>query len=156
MAKQKKKSNKLIYLLIGVTILLIVVLLFARSKGWIGDGNVVEVELANAKKATITEKVSASGTVQPVVEVKLAPEVSGEIIELKVEDGDAVKEGDVLVKIRPDVWLSQLVRSVASLNQQKANVESAKATLSRAEATLKRAEQEFERQKKLWDQRVIS
>ncbi|MEQ8303419.1 MAG: efflux RND transporter periplasmic adaptor subunit [Cyclobacteriaceae bacterium] len=156
MAKQKKKSNKLIYLLIGVTILLIVVLLFARSKGWIGDGNVVEVELANAKKATITEKVSASGTVQPVVEVKLAPEVSGEIIELKVEDGDAVKEGDVLVKIRPDVWLSQLDRSVASLNQQKANVESAKATLSRAEATLKRAEQEFERQKKLWDQRVIS
>ena len=156
MAKQKQKSNKLIYILIGAVIAIIIFIAIGKSQGWIGKGKEIEVELAKAKKTTITEKVSASGTVQPVTEVKLAPEVSGEIIELNVEDGDSVRLGDVLVKIRPDVWLSQLERAEATLNQQKANVESAKAALSRAEATFTRAEQEYNRQKKLWDEKVIS
>ncbi|MEQ8424244.1 MAG: efflux RND transporter periplasmic adaptor subunit, partial [Cyclobacteriaceae bacterium] len=156
MAKQRRKSNKLIYFLIGSFTVITIFLIVAKSQGWIGKSKEIEVELAKAKKTTITEKVSASGTVQPVTEVKLAPEVSGEIIELNVEDGDAVKEGNVLVKIRPDVWLSQLERSEATLNQQKANVESAKASLSRSEATFMRAEQEYNRQQKLWNEKVIS
>ncbi|MCB0489070.1 MAG: efflux RND transporter periplasmic adaptor subunit [Cyclobacteriaceae bacterium] len=156
MAKQKKKSNSLIYSLIGAVVLIIIFLVIAKSQGWIGKGKEIEVEFANAKKTSITEKVSASGTVQPVTEVKLAPEVSGEIIELHVEDGDSVKLGEVLVKIRPDVWLSQLERSEATLNQQRANVESAKAALSRSEATFIRAEQEFNRQQQLWNEKVIS
>lgn len=156
MAKQKKKSNSLIYSLIGAVVLIIIFLVIAKSQGWIGKGKEIEVEFANAKKTSITEKVSASGTVQPVTEVKLAPEVSGEIIELHVEDGDSVKQGGVLVKIRPDVWLSQLERSEATLNQQRANVESAKAALSRSEATFIRAEQEFNRQQQLWNEKVIS
>lgn len=156
MAKKKQKSNRLIYILIGAVVIISIFLVIGKKQGWIGKGKVIEVELAKAKKVTITEKVSASGTVQPVTEVKLAPEVSGEITELNVEDGDSVKMGNVLVKIRPDVWLSQLERSEASLNQQLANVESAKAALSRAEATCMRAEQDFNRQKKLWDEKVIS
>ena len=156
MAKKKQKSNKLIYILIGAVVIIAIILVIGKKQGWIGKGKVIEVELAKAKKVTITEKVSASGTVQPVTEVKLAPEVSGEITELNVEDGDSVKVGKVLVKIRPDVWLSQLERSEASLNQQLANMESAKAALSRAEATFMRAEQDFNRQKKLWDEKVIS
>ena len=156
MAKKKQKSNRLIYILIGSVIVIAIFLVIGKKQGWIGKGKMIEVELAKAKKVTITEKVSASGTVQPVTEVKLAPEVSGEITELNVEDGDSVKVGKVLVKIRPDVWLSQLERSEASLNQQLANVESAKASLSRSEATFMRAEQDFNRQKKLWDEKVIS
>jgi len=156
MAKQKRKSNKLIYYLIGAVIIIIIFLVVGKSQGWIGKGNVIEVELAKAKLITITEKVSASGTVQPVTEVKLAPEVSGEITELNVEDGDSVRQGEVLVKIRPDVWLSQLERSEATLNQQKANVESSKAALSRSEATFMRSEQDFNRQQKLWNEKVIS
>jgi HlyD family secretion protein len=156
MAKQKKKSNKLLYWGIGIIVFLIIFLMIGKSQGWIGKSRDLEVEFTKSKKASITEKVSASGTVQPVIEVKLAPEVSGEIIELNVQDGDSVSTGKVLVKIRPDVWLSQLERSEALLSQQKANLESSRASLSRAEATFMRSEQDYKRQERLWNEKVIS
>src|SRR4051812_22389929 len=120
MAKQqKKKSNNLVkFSIIGV-IVLVVALVGLKSAGVIGKAKEMEVDLANAKKSDIVEKVSASGTVQPVTEVKIAPEVSGEIIQLNIEDGDAVTAGELLVKIRPDIVLSQLERAEAGLNQQK-------------------------------------
>lgn len=152
----KKKSNKLLYWGIGALVGLIIFLMIGKSAGWIVKSKEMEVEFTKSKKVSITEKVSASGTVQPVIEVKLAPEVSGEIIDLKVQDGDSVKLGDVLVKIRPDVWVSQLERSEASLSQQKANLESSRASLARAEATFTRAEQDYKRQEKLWKEKVIS
>ena len=136
MAKTRKKSgNKLLYYLIGIVVLLLIVLIVGRSAGWIGKPRDIEVELARASRVTIVEKVSASGTVQPVTEVKLAPEVSGEIRELLVEDGDSVVRGQLLVKIRPDTWLSQLERAEASLNQQRANLVAAEAALARAEVS---------------------
>ncbi len=156
MGKQKRKSNKFIYILIGAVVVLLLFIIVGRSQGWIGKPKEMEVEFANAKRTTIIEKISASGTVQPVTEVKLAPEVSGEIRELMVEDGDSVSKGTLLVKIRPDTWLSQLERAEASLNQQHANLVSSEASLSRAEATFTRSEQDYERQKGLWDQKVIS
>lgn len=156
MAKQKRKSNKLIYWLIGAVAVLLLIIVVGKSQGWIGKPQELEVELAKAKRATIVEKVSASGTVQPVTEVKIAPEVSGEIRELLIEEGDSVTKNKLLVKIRPDTWLSQLDRAEASLNQQKANVVSAEAALSRAEASRIRALQEYERQKGLHDEKVIS
>ncbi len=154
--KQTKKSGKLMYYLIGGVAVLLIALFGAKSMGLIGKGKELEVELAKTKRTTIVEKVSASGTVQPVVEVKLAPEVSGEIIELNVEDGDSVRAGKPLVKIRPDTWQSQLERSEASLSQQKANMEASRANLSRSEAQFARVEAEYKRQEKLWNQKVIS
>lgn len=157
MAKQtKKKSNKTLYIIIGVVAVLILFLIIGKSAGLIGKPKTIEVETSKAKKVSIVEKVSASGTVQPVIEVKLAPEVSGEIIELRVEDGDSVKQGEVLVKIRPDIVISQLERSEAALSQQLANLESTKAALARAQATFTRAKQDYERQEKLWNEKVIS
>ncbi len=156
MAKQKKKSNKLLYIGIGVVVFLILFLIIGKSQGWIGKAKTLEVDVSKVKKVSITEKVSASGTVQPVIEVKLAPEVSGEITDLTVEDGDSVKLGTVLVKIRPDVWKSQLERSEASYNQQLANLEASRASLARAEATYMRSEQDYKRQEKLWKEKVIS
>ncbi|HET9486656.1 MAG TPA: efflux RND transporter periplasmic adaptor subunit [Chryseosolibacter sp.] len=156
MAKQRQKSNKLIYWLIGL-LSVIVIFLFAASKaGWIGKPKEIEVELANVKRVTIVEKVSASGTVQPVTEVKIAPEVSGEIIDLLVEEGDSVKRGQMLVKIRPDTWESQLQRAQAARSQQRANLAQAEASLNAAKASFIRAEQEFKRQEKLWNEKVIS
>jgi HlyD family secretion protein len=156
MAKQKKKSNKLIYSLIGGLIVLIIFLVAAKSAGWIGKPKEMEVELAKVKRVSIVEKVSASGTVQPVTEVKIAPEVSGEIIELLVEEGDSVKRGQLLVKIRPDTWESQLQRAEASLSQQRANLAQAEASLNASKAQFLRAEQEYKRQETLWNQKVIS
>jgi HlyD family secretion protein len=156
MAKQKQKSNKLIYWLIGGMVVLIIFFVIGSQAGWIGKPKEIEVELAKAKRVTIVEKVSASGTVQPVTEVKIAPEVSGEIIELLIEEGDSVKQGKTLVKIRPDTWKSQLERAEASLSQQRANLEQAKSNLLRTQATFIRAEAEYKRQERLWNEKVIS
>lgn len=156
MAKQKRSSNKLLYFLIGGAVLIIIILFIARSMGIVGKPKELEVELAKAKLTTIIEKVSASGTVQPVTEVKIAPEVSGEIRELLIEEGDSVARGQLMVKIRPDTWISQLERAEATLNQQRANLVSSEANLTRSEANFTAASQEFERQKKLWNEKVIS
>ena len=156
MAKQRQKSNKLIYWLIGAVVLLLIFIMVGRSAGWIGKPKELEVELAKAKRVTIIEKVSASGTVQPVTEVKIAPEVSGEIIDLLIEEGDSVKLGETLVKIRPDTWQSQLERAEAGLSQQRANLEQSKSNLLRTQATFARTEAEYKRQEKLWAEKVIS
>jgi len=153
MATQKRKSNKrIIWIIVIVGIAMVALIMVGKSRG----AKELEVELAKAKRATIVEKVSASGTVQPVIEVKIAPEVSGEIRELLIEEGDSVGKGKMLVRIRPDTWMSQLDRAEASLNQQRSNLESSKASLSRSEATFMRAEQEYKRQDKLYKERVIS
>ncbi len=156
MAKQKRKSNKLIYWLIGAVVFLLIFIIVGRSAGWIGKPKEMEVEIAKAKRATIVEKVSASGTVQPVTEVKIAPEVSGEIIALLIEEGDSVKKGETLVRIRPDTWQSQLERAQAGLSQQQANLEQSQSNFERSKATFIRAKQEYERQKKLYEEKVIS
>jgi HlyD family secretion protein len=156
MAKQSRKSNKLIYWLIGAVVVLLIIIVVGKSAGWIGKPKEKEVELAKAKRVTIIEKVSASGTVQPVTEVKIAPEVSGEIISLQVEEGDSVKKGETLVKIRPDTWQSQLEQAEAGLSQQRANLQQSLAALERAKATFARAEQDYKRQESLWKEKVIS
>ncbi len=156
MAKQKQKSNKMIYWLIGAVTVLLIFFLVGKSAGWIGKPSEIEVEFAKVKRVTIVEKVSASGTVQPVTEVKIAPEVSGEIIELLIEEGDSVRQGETLVKIRPDTWQSQLERAEAGLSQQRANLEQSKSNLLRTEATFTRAGSEYKRQEKLWNDKVIS
>ena len=156
MAKQKRKSNRLLYIGITALVVIIIFLIVGKSMGWIGKPRDLEVELAKTKRVSITEKVSASGTVQPVTEVKIAPEVSGEIIELTVEDGDAVTQGKPLVKIRPDVLISQLERYEASLSQMRANEQSSKSALLGSQATFAKTEADYNRQKKLWEQKVIS
>ena len=129
----------MIYGLIGGVVGLILLIVIGKSAGFIGKPKQMEVDFAKTKRATIVEKVSASGTVQPVTEVKIAPEVSGEILELLIEEGDSVTRGAQMVKIRPDTWVSQYERAEASLNQQRSNVISAEAALSRSEATFTRA-----------------
>ena len=151
-----KKSNKLLYYLLGAVGLIIVVAIIGRSAGWIGGAKETEVEFASAKKTLIIEKVSASGEIQPEVEVKLSPDVAGEIIELNVAEGDSVAMGKLLVKIRPDNFVSALERTRANMNQQMANLAQTRAALQRSEAQFTQAKLNFDRQDKLYKEKVIS
>ena len=135
---------------------LVIVAFIGKRQGWIGQGDVEEVIFDKVQKRTIIEKVSASGDIQPEIEVKLSPDVAGEIIELNVEEGDSVVSGQLLIKIRPDNFESAVERTQANLNQQLANLADAKAKLSRAKAQFERSKLEYERNKKLADQKVIS
>jgi HlyD family secretion protein len=152
----KKKSNKVIYILSGLFVLLIAVIVAGNMLGWIGGTKEIEVEVGEARRETIVDKVTASGMIQPVYEVKISPDVSGEIIELHVEEGDSVQRGELLLKIRPDIYQSSLERARANLSQQQANLASARAAATRAEAQLIRAEAEYNRNKQLREEKVIS
>lgn len=156
MARKKKSSNKVLYILGALVVALVVIGVIAKKQGLIGSDRSTKVELAEAVKATVVEKVSASGAIQPEVEVKVSPEVSGEIIELVVEEGDSVQSGNLVVKIRPDNFQNALEQQLAALNQQKANLADAKARRARAEATFTRAKLDFDRQVKLKLENVIS
>ncbi len=152
----KKKSNKLLYILGGIVVLIVIFALVGKSAGWIGKPPAMEVEVGKAKKTTIIEKVSASGEIQPEVEVVISPDVPGEIIQLDVNEGDSVKPGDLLLKIRPDNFQSALARVRANMNQEQANLAQTRAQLSSAEARFVQAEAEYKRNQQLLEQKVIS
>jgi HlyD family secretion protein len=120
------------------------------KNGIIGDKNKgKEVEIAKVSEMTIVETVSATGKIQPEIEVKISSEVSGEIIALPIKEGQVVKKGDLLVKINPDLYTSGYNRTVAGLSQTKAG-------LSQADAQFKEAKSNFERSKTLFDKGIIS
>ncbi|WKN43087.1 efflux RND transporter periplasmic adaptor subunit [Tunicatimonas pelagia] len=155
-ARTKKKKRNPILIIAIVVGTLLVLLLIARQLEWIGGEKAVEVRFASVEPHTIIERVSASGTIQPVTEVKISPEVPGEIIELNVEEGDSVQQDQLLVRIRPDNFESILSRTQANLNQQRAALAQMQAQAASAEAQLERARLAFERNQKLYDDQVIS
>ena len=143
-----KKKTLLIVLVIALV--LIVALVVGKKSGAFGKtGNFKKVETTLIEKIDITETVSATGKIQPEVEVKLSSEVSGEIIELPIAEGQEVKKGDLLVKINPDLYQSSLQRSQASYQNIKAN-------LAQTEASLKQAKANYDRNKTLFEKGVIS
>ncbi len=152
----RKSSNRIWWILGGVVVLLVAGLFIAKAAGWIGQEKPTEVEFATVKQTDIIERVSASGRVQPEVEVKLSPDVSGEITALYVEEGDSVTQGQLLLKIRPDNYESLFARAQATVNSSKANAEQTKAALAQSEARMLRAKADFDRNKKLYEDKVIS
>ena len=143
-----KKKTLLIVLVIALV--LIVALVVGKKSGTFGKtGNFKKVETTLIEKIDITETVSATGKIQPEVEVKLSSEVSGEIIELPIVEGQEVKKGDLLVKINPDLYQSSLQRSQASYQNIKAN-------LAQTEASLKQAKANYDRNKTLFEKGVIA
>ncbi|HOE04659.1 MAG TPA: efflux RND transporter periplasmic adaptor subunit [Bacteroidales bacterium] len=154
--KTKTKKRKLYrYLIIGLVVL-IVMLIVARKAGWMGHEAANKVSVEKSARRTIVETVTASGKVQPVTEVKISPDVSGEIVELAVKEGDPVKKGQFLLKIKPDLYESALDRSVAALNSARANLASTRARLEQTQAQFNQTELSFTRNKKLYDQGAIS
>ncbi len=143
-------SKKTIYILSGAAVLTVVVLLTLSKKGYIGNkDNGTEIEIAKVDEITIVETVSATGKIQPEIEVKISSEVSGEITALPVKEGQVVKKGDLLVKINPDLYTSGYNRTIAGLSQTKAG-------LSQADASFKEAKSNYDRSKILFDKGIIS
>jgi HlyD family secretion protein len=140
----------------GAVVLIFGGLLLAKKMEWIGKVEPTEVEFAKVSRSTIIEKVSASGKIQPEVEVKLSPDVSGEIVSLNVAEGDSVVAGQELLKIRPDNYVSLLARAEAQMNATKANMEQSKAVLAQSEARLSKAKIDYDRNAKLHKDKVIS
>ncbi|MBI1222880.1 MAG: HlyD family efflux transporter periplasmic adaptor subunit [Bacteroidetes bacterium] len=114
------------------------------------------VTVEPAEKRDLIETVTASGTIQPEIEVKISSEVSGEIIALYVKEGDSVKKGDLLLQVNPDISESNVERARASVNNAKANLEASRARVEQAQARFDQAEKTYNRNKKLHDEKVIS
>ncbi|WP_281337123.1 efflux RND transporter periplasmic adaptor subunit [Flavobacterium eburneipallidum] len=143
-------SKKTIYILVGAAIAIIGLLIVLSKTGVIGDKDKGKsVEIANVNATTIVETVSATGKIQPEIEVKISSEVSGEIIALNVKEGQVVKKGDLLVKINPDLYTSGYNRTLSNLSGTKAG-------LSQADASFKEAKANYERNKTLFEKGIIS
>lgn len=144
--------KKIIWIIVGGLAVLILAITLKKCS----STDVINVSTEVAEKRSITELVSANGKIQPEVEVKISSDVSGEIVELYVKEGDQVKKGDLLCKINPLIYESNTNRMLATLNGAKANLANSKARLEQIKATFNNAEASFNRNKKLFEQGAIS
>ncbi len=143
-------SKKTILILSALAIGLIVLLIVLKKSGTFGDNQeAIEVEFAKINETTIVETVSATGKIQPEIQIKISSEVSGEITALAVKEGQVVRKGDLLVKINPDLYTS-------GLNRSQSNLSSTKSGLSQADASFREAKTSYDRSKTLFDKGIIS
>jgi HlyD family secretion protein len=148
-----KSGKKKIFIWVGIIVLTLLIILAVTKKKGAGETKVI-TEFVSSR--TIIETVSANGKIQPEVDVKISPYISGEVVELYVIEGGIVKKGDLLAKIDPEIYISNFERTEASLQMQKANLANAKARLAQSQAQFVKSEEDFKRSKKLFDQNVIS
>ena len=144
--------NKKLLLGLGAFVLLLIVVAVVRG----GNRELPVVTSEDIALRDIVERVSASGKIQPEVEVKITAEVNGQIIELPVKEGDVVQKDDLLVQLNPDIYEAALLRAEASLNSAKSNLASARAQVAQGEANQLAAKKAFERAEALFEQKVIS
>ena len=141
-------------ILIGSGIIIIIAVIVGMKT--CSNSGAIEVTTEKVMRRTIIETVSANGKIQPEVQLKISSDVSGEIVELLVKEGDHVNKGDLLVKIKPETYQSILDRANAAVSSAQSNIESAKAQLAQTKAQFANAEASFNRSKKLFDQGAIS
>ncbi|MGA2178262.1 MAG: efflux RND transporter periplasmic adaptor subunit [Verrucomicrobiota bacterium] len=144
MAKSKKRRKLIIFSAIGLVLVTLIVLAIFKKRE-----PVITVQTEKVARHSLTNIVIANGKIQPVVQVTISPEVSGEIIELPVKEGQQVKKGDLLVKINPDIY-------IAAVNQAKAGYESSIAAKASAEANLEKAQADYDRNLELFHQKLLS
>ncbi len=144
-------SRKTLIFIFTVVVVLVVILVIGKKKRWFGTG-AGDAKIVLVKKVApldISQIVAATGKIQPEIEVKLSSEVSGEVIELPIVEGQQVQKGDLLIRINPDIYQSSLRRTQAGLQNVRAN-------LNQAKASLKEAEQNYLRSKTLFEKGIIS
>jgi HlyD family secretion protein len=149
-------STKKVY--IGLAIIVIALIGFAilKSKGIIGGEKTTKVAVEESAMRNIVETVGASGKIYPLQEVKVSPDISGEVQELFVQEGDEVKKGQLIARIDASLYTSNVTRSNAQVNQSRAGVQNAKAQLAQLNTQLVQAKSNYERNLKLYSEKVIS
>jgi len=138
------KKKKILPYAVGFIVLIIIVLIVGKKQGWFGKDFSVSVATEKVESKTLTEFITANGKIQPETEVKISPDVSGEIIELYVQEGDEVVVGDPLCVIKPEMYISALNRAEATLNSSKARLAQAEAQQIERELSFKRSKQLYE------------
>lgn len=149
------KNKKLIWTIV-ILLVVIIGLVMGKKAGLFGKDEGTKVTAEKVVKRTIIETVTASGKISPEVEVKVSPDISGEIVELTVNEGDSVKRGQVVARIYADIYASQRDQAAAGVAQSEAVEANSKAQLAALEATLAQAKAAYDRQKKLLDEKIIS
>ena len=148
-------NKKLKWIIISL-VALVILLVILKKSGVIGKEDGIKVTTEKVVRQTIVETVNASGKIYPEIEVKMSPDISGEIVELNVEEGDSVRKGQVLARIYGDIYATQRDQAAAIVNQQEAQVANASASLGALQAQLDQAKKTYDMQKQLYDQKVIS
>lgn len=149
-------NKQLLRIIIGV-IVLVLVLVVLKQTGVLGKEEGIKVSAENAIKRNITEIVTASGKVYPEKEVKISPDISGEVVELGVvQEGDSVHKGQELAKIYADIYTTQRDQAAAQMDQQQAMVSNIKETLPGLKATMEMDKKALDREQQLLDQKVVS
>ena len=143
------KNNKILKILLPIAIVLIIFAIIGKKQGWFGKAITIKVAVEKAELRSITETITANGKIQPEKEVKISPDVAGEIVELNVKEGENVVKGELLCRIKPDIYVSQRDRAVAAIS-------SAKARQAETEAQFIQSELSYKRTKQLYDQQTIS
>jgi HlyD family secretion protein len=143
------KNNKILKFLLPVVAVLLIFAIIGKKQGWFGKALTIKVAIENTEKRVIVETITANGKIQPETEVKISPDVAGEIVELTIKEGDKVEKGQLLCRIKPDIYISQRDRSLAAIS-------SAKARLAQSEAQFTQAELAFNRSKQLYNEQTVS
>jgi HlyD family secretion protein len=143
------------YLIAGV-VFLIIISVIGKKAGWFGGDKPINVSTEKVQKRTLYEVITANGKIEPETEIKVSADVSGEIIELHIKEGDAVEAGQLLLKIKPYNYISARDRANAAVNNTKANLENSIARKAQSDAQLNKSKLSYERNKKLWEQKSIS
>jgi HlyD family secretion protein len=148
-------SKKLIWIIVSLVVV-IILLIVLKKAGVFGKDEGIKVTAEKVGKRDITEIVTASGKIYPEVEVKISPDISGEIVELTVQEGDSVRKGQELAKIYADIYTTQRDQAAAQLDQQQAVAMNSSAQLPGLKATMDQSQKNYDREKQLLSDKVIS
>lgn len=146
------KKKTLWWIIGGGIAMLIIIIMIGKAN----SDNGTKVAIEKASPHTITETVTASGKIYPETEVKISPEVSGEIIELNVEEGDSVSKGELMVRINPAIYSSIVTQSEANVEETRARAANSSEMMEQAKANYEQVKSNYERNKKLYEDKVIS
>ncbi len=153
----KRSASKTVSTIFLILIpLLVIGAVIAKKQGFIDKKALIKVATETAEERTIIETVSASGKIYPELEVKITPDVSGEVVKLNIQEGDSVKAGELLAKIDPEVYVSFVDRAEAAVKTAKSNLANTKARSMQAKVQMDNAQRVYNRNKKLYEEKLLS